>query len=74
MTTQLTPAQQRMLDRVRAEGPRTYNYRAASQITALEAAGLITADWDAVLDETKGRLRWRITVTAVQADDQEKRS
>lgn len=65
----LTPAAERLLARVRADGPRRFNYRAASQIKQLEAAGLVTVEWDADLDESKGRLRWRILVTAVPPAD-----
>jgi hypothetical protein len=67
----LTPAATRLLEAVREHGPRRYNYRAASRIRQLENAGLVTADWDADLDETKGRLRWRILVTAVTTTEQE---
>jgi hypothetical protein len=61
----LTPAQQRILSKAR-EGPHTYNGRAAKAIKALEIAGLVTVDWDADLDHTKGRLRWHITVTITE--------
>jgi hypothetical protein len=62
----LTPGQARLLARVK-DGPRRFNYRAAPQIKALETLGLATADWDADLDATKGRLRWRILVTPTEA-------
>lgn len=61
----LTRAAERLLARVRTDGPRRFNYRDAPQIKQLELAGLVTADWDADLDQSKGRLRWRILVTAV---------
>jgi hypothetical protein len=30
-------------------------------LESLEHRGLITVDWDASLDDTKGRLRWHLT-------------
>ncbi len=60
----LTGPQRRLLARLREAGkPLVFNYRAASMIDALQAAGLVDADWDADLDAQKSRLRWRITVT-----------
>jgi hypothetical protein len=60
----LTEPQFRLLQRVQDQ-PRIFNGRATRVIEALETAGLVTAGWDADMDHTKGRLRWRITVTAV---------
>lgn len=62
----LTASQGRILAAVRKDGPRVYTGRATKPIERLEALGLVTVDWDADLDATKGRLRWRITVTAVR--------
>jgi hypothetical protein len=62
----LTASQARILDRARTDGPRTYTGVASRPIKALERLGLVTVDWDASLDAAKGRLRWRITVTAKQ--------
>lgn len=67
MQQKLTIPQQRMLDRVRTTGPLVFNGRATKTIEALEAAGLVTVNWDMDL-VTKGngtQARWRITVTAV---------
>jgi hypothetical protein len=63
-TARLTRRQARILAAVRA-GPRVYNARVRRPIERLQALGLVSADWDADLDEAKGRLRWRITVKAV---------
>ena len=60
----LTGPQRRLLARLREAGkPLVFNYRAATMIDALQAAGLVDAGWDADLDAQKSRLRWRITVT-----------
>lgn len=62
----LTPAQTRLLARVQ-ERPLIFNGRATRTIKALEAAGLVTADWDTD-DQVKGsglEITQRITVTAV---------
>ena len=63
----MTGPQAAMLARLREAGPLVFNGRATRTIDALERAGLVRVDWDADLDEAKGRLRWRITVIA--ADD-----
>lgn len=42
----LTPAQERYLAEIRQAGVKTYNGRARRPIQALEAAGLISVDWD----------------------------
>lgn len=42
----LTPAQERYLAEIRAAGTKVYNGRARKVIEALEAAGLVTVDWD----------------------------
>lgn len=60
---ELTEPQARLLDRVREEGKLVLNNRARRPLEKLEALGLVDVDWDADLDATKGRLRWRITVT-----------
>lgn len=44
--TKLTPAQQRMLDDVRSDGERRYNGRARRTVEALQAAGLVTVEYD----------------------------
>lgn len=62
--TKLTPAQQRLLDEVRAKGTVVKNGRARKPIEALEAAGLVVADWDLV-PAAIGPWYWRITVTPV---------
>lgn len=62
----LTAPQLALLRRVQ-DGPQVFNGRASSRIEALEAAGLVTADWD-TNDQVKGsglEITWRITVTAV---------
>lgn len=63
----LTPAQARMMIALEG-GPRVYNGRERPVIEALERRGLVDVDWDADLDSQKGRLRWRITVTARGAE------
>jgi hypothetical protein len=63
----LTAAQQRILDRVRAEGPLVLGGRRRRAIEALERRGLVTAVYDAT-PQAKGsgiELVQRITVTAV---------
>ena len=45
MTPRLTPGQARNLAAVR-ERPRIYNDRARGQLEALEAAGLVSVEWD----------------------------
>jgi hypothetical protein len=57
----LTIPQRKLLAEVRKDGSRVYNGRARSRIEALEAAGLVTADWDMELLADGGTL-WRITV------------
>lgn len=63
---ELSPAQARMLRRV-AAGPRTFTGVARRPAETLARFGLVTAEFDADLDKTKGRLRWRITVTITDA-------
>lgn len=61
----LTHAQKRVLAEVRVTGRRIYNGRARRPVEALEAAGLVSVDWDMV-PHVKGNgieLTWRITVT-----------
>jgi hypothetical protein len=41
----LTEQQRRLLDEIRAEGPRTYRGHAEHTVRALEAAALIDAEW-----------------------------
>jgi hypothetical protein len=60
----LTAAQLRLLERVRAAGVLVFNGRARRTVKALESAGLVTADWD-VHFAVKGngvQPLWRITV------------
>jgi hypothetical protein len=64
MTRKLTEPQQRMLDRVRAEGRVVYNARAKRPIDTLERGGLVDVDWDMDLTSSS-TVRWRITVTAL---------
>jgi hypothetical protein len=63
----LTPAQARILAEVNAAGFRVYNGRARKQVAALEAAGLVRADWDSTphAHGSGMRLTERITVRAV---------
>jgi hypothetical protein len=49
----LTKAQERYLAEIRAAGVKHYNNRARKPLEALEAAGLITVDWD-MRAQTKG--------------------
>jgi hypothetical protein len=49
----LTPAQRRYLEAIRQAGVKVYNDRARKPLEALEAAGLITVDWD-MRAQTKG--------------------
>jgi hypothetical protein len=65
----LTPAQEKLLDRVKAEGKLVQNGRARKTIKALERAGLVHVDWDA-RPQAKGsgvELVEVITVTEVEA-------
>lgn len=57
----MTPAQQRLLDRVRADGQVVLNGRARRTVEALERAGLVEVEWDLVL-HGGGRATERIVV------------
>ena len=46
-TIPLTAAQTRYLTEIRRDGVRIYNGRARRSIKALEAAGLVSVEWDA---------------------------
>ncbi len=61
----LTAPQHRILDAVRRDGVRVYTGVAARPIKRLEILGYVSVQWDADLDHTKGRLRWRITVRPI---------
>jgi hypothetical protein len=50
---ELTPAQRRYLEAIRAAGTKTYTGRARRPLKALEAAGLIVCEWDSIA-QTKG--------------------
>lgn len=69
---ELTDAQQRILDEVRAAGAegRKYNGRVKRPIDALVAAGFVNADYD-MRAQAKGggiELVWSITVTPKEGD------
>lgn len=58
----LTPAQARILAKVRAKGEAKYNGLAKRPIERLVALGLVTADFDLLLLGMKGSGFWCITV------------
>ena len=60
----LTPAQQRLLDEVRAKGVVKKNGRAMKTVEALEKAGLVVADYD-LIPTNIPPWYWIITVTPV---------
>jgi hypothetical protein len=72
-TPKLTPAETSILTAVRASGRRGYNGRATRQLDRLEKLGLLTVDWNADLDVTKSRLRWRIQATPAAPCDHPRR-
>jgi hypothetical protein len=66
----MTKVQARVLADVRAAGERRYNGRMRKTIEALQARGLVTADFDLV-PHAMGKWTWRITVRPVAIHSQE---
>lgn len=64
MTATLTKAQSEILEDVRKNGPQRYNGLMEKAIRSLEAAGLVTVEFDLLLGVRGSRRRFTVTAKA----------